>query len=171
MYIDRNACDAAWRTYLSELSSDHPHRQAKPDAFAFGGDPVLADELAELVLAGRKRATTSLAVEYVALDEPLPKVGDLSIVVRGDGAPVAIIERTQVTTPPFDAVDEAFAATEGEGDGSLASWRRAHREYFSGVVARLGGQFEAQTPVICSVFRVAWQAKASDRAPTVRTRG
>lgn len=158
MYIDLKACDAAWYAYLSRLPQDHPHRSAKPDAFGFGGEPALADELAELVLAGRKRATTSLAVEFSSLNEPLPTVGCLSIIVRGNGIPVAIIERTQVTTLPFEAVDGSFAAIEGEGDGSLTYWREAHIEYFTGVTARLGGHFDARTPVICQVFRVVWKS-------------
>jgi uncharacterized protein YhfF len=158
--VDLKACDAAWRAYLNQLSPDHPHRQAKPDAFGFGGEADVADELAELVLAGRKRATTSLAIEFTSLSEPLPIVGDVSIILRGDGVPVAIIERTQVTTRPFDAVDEAFAAVEGEGDGSLAYWRQAHAEYFTGVCTRLGRHFDTQTPVICQVFRVVWKSPA-----------
>lgn len=109
-----------------------------------------------LVLAGRKRATTSLAVEFTSLGEELPRVGDLSIIIRGDGAPAALIERTVVDTKPFREVDEHFAAVEGEGDGSLAYWRRAHRDYFTGVCEREGGTFTDDTPVICQVFRVIW---------------
>jgi uncharacterized protein YhfF len=160
VYADQKACDAAWGAYLSELSPNHPHRQAKPDVFGFGGEPAVADELAQLVLDGRKCATTSLAMEFTSLNEPLPKVGDVSIILRGDGVPVAIIERTQVTTIPFDKVDEQYAAIEGEGDGSLAYWREAHAEYFTGVCTRLGGHFDDQTIVLCQVFRVVWKSPA-----------
>jgi uncharacterized protein YhfF len=155
--VQQSACDGVWREYLAGLVPDHPHRFSKPDVFAFGGEPELADELAELVLAGQKRATTSLAAEYTSLNEPLPRVGSVSIVVRGDGTPVAIIETTQVTMVPFETVGDEFAAIEGEGDGSLAYWRDAHREYFNGVCARLGGHFDTETPVLCQVFRVLWK--------------
>jgi uncharacterized protein YhfF len=156
MYVDSRACDSAWHSYCSLLPADHPHRLAKPDYFGFGGEPELADELAELVLAGKKRATTSLPIEFTSLCEPLPTVGDLSIIVRGDGSPAAIIERTKVSTVPFESVGEEFATVEGEGDGSLAYWRDAHARYFSGVCTRLGGHFGADTPVLCQVFRVIW---------------
>jgi uncharacterized protein YhfF len=158
--VDANACASAWRAYLSGLAADHPHHEAKPDAFGFGGEATLADELAELVLTGQKRATTSLPVEFTSLNEPLPSVGDLSIILRGDGSPVAIIERTQVTTVPFDAVDGVFASIEGEGDGSLSYWRDVHTQYFTGVCARLGGIFDGETHVICQVFRVVWKSPA-----------
>jgi uncharacterized protein YhfF len=160
MNVDRHACDHVWRAYLSPLPADHPHHGAKPDAFGFGSEPALADELAALVLSAQKRATTSLAVEFTSLNEALPKIGDVSIILRGDGLPVAIIERTQVEIMPFDSVDEVYAAIEGEGDASLAYWRAAHTEYFNGVCARLGGRFDGQTPVICQVFRVVWKLPA-----------
>jgi uncharacterized protein YhfF len=151
--------DEAWQDYLHRLPVEHVHRQVKPDAFAFG-DGALADELAQLVIAGKKRATASLAIEYTACGESLPKVGDISIILRGDGVPVAIIERTEVKIVPFQDVDADFAATEGEGDGSLASWREAHVQYFNTVCERLGGVFNETTPVICQVFRVVWQVAA-----------
>lgn len=158
MHIDSAASEAFWRAYVEQLPVDHHHRVAKPDAFGFGGEPRLADELARLVLAGSKRATTSLAIEFTALNEPLPRVGDVSIIVQGDGVPVAVIERTHVTTVPFDEVDADYAAVEGEGDRSLAYWREAHADYFRGVCTRLGGTFDDRTPVLCQVFRVIWAA-------------
>jgi uncharacterized protein YhfF len=127
-----------------------------PDSFAFGGSGPLADELAELVLSGRKRATTSLPVEFTAMNESLPNAGDVSIILRGDLEPVAIIERIDVTLIPFMSVDESYAAMEGEGDGSLASWREDHREYFDSVCRRLGGSFDEHTCVLCQTFRVIW---------------
>jgi uncharacterized protein YhfF len=164
MFIDLPACDSFWRRYLSSLTSDHPHHLAKPDSFGFGGEPALADELAALVLAGRKRATTSLPVEFTSLGESLPCVGDLSIIVRGDGSPVAIIVRTHVESRPFSEVDQTFASIEGEGDGSLDYWRHAHVEYFTGVCSVHGGMFGEHTPVLCQIFRVVWPENSSERA-------
>jgi uncharacterized protein YhfF len=159
VFIDVAACDAFWRAYLAELPADHPHRAAKPDSFGFGDEPDLAEELAALVLAGQKRATASLAAEYTVLGEPLPQVGDVSIIVRGDGRPVALVERTRIDTVPFQDVDERFAATEGEGDGSLSYWRAVHLEYFGELCRRLGGTFEPHMPVICQVFRLIYKAE------------
>lgn len=160
MFVDQTACDAFWRAYLAQLPEAHPHRSARPDSFGFGGEPALADELASLVLAGRKRATTSLPVEYTSLGERLPRAGDLSIVVRGDGQPVALIERTHVACVPFGEVGEDYAAVEGEGDGTLGYWREAHAQYFASVCARLGGDFDEHTRVLCQMFRVTWASGA-----------
>jgi uncharacterized protein YhfF len=152
-----DTADAFWRRYVGTLAAGHLHRQARPDVFAFGDSPSLADELAALVVAGRKRATASLPVEFTSEGLPLPVAGDVSIVTRGDGSPVAIIELVEVRHIPFQSVDAAFAAEEGEGDGSLAFWQAAHREYFSRVAARIGGEFSATSHVICQRFRLLWR--------------
>jgi uncharacterized protein YhfF len=161
MPIDEARCEAYWTEFVQSLAAHDPRRAARPDAFGFGGGGDLADELATLVLAGRKWATTSLPAEYAALDEPLPKAGDLSIILDGKGNPVCIIERTSVDRVPFQAVDEAFAACEGEGDGSLRYWREAHTWFFNGVLSRLGGTLEESTPVLCQRFRLVWPRQSN----------
>jgi uncharacterized protein YhfF len=151
-----DTAEAFWQRYLARLPAEHPHRRARPDAFAFGDSPSLADELAALVQAGRKRATASLPVEFTSINLPLPAPGDIGVVTRGDGAPVGIIEIVDVQHVPFHAVGAAFAAEEGEGDGSLAWWQAAHRKYFRRVCARLGSEFDETGLVVCQRFRLVW---------------
>jgi uncharacterized protein YhfF len=153
----RDDAAAFWHAYLATLPAEHPHRRARPDVFAFGDSPTLADQLAALVEAGRKRATASLPVEFAVEGLPLPAAGDVSIVTRGDGSPVAVIELVEVRWVPFQEVDAAFAAEEGEGDGTLAWWQAAHRNYFGRVCARQGASFDETTPVICQRFRTLWR--------------
>jgi len=148
------AAAAFLRSYLTRLPADHPHHRARVTAFAFGDSPALAKELAALVLAGLKRATASLPVQFEADGAPLPEAGDVSIVTLGDGTPVAIIETTEVRLVPFGAVDAAFAAAEGEGDCSLAWWRAAHTAFFGRTLARLGGRLDDTSLVVCERFRL-----------------
>lgn len=105
-----------------------------PVAWSFGDNPEQADRLLELVLAGTKRATSSALSEYDEEDAPLPKAGDLSIVVDGAGHPKALIRTTEVEVVPFGEVSEELAAAEGEGDRTLASWRADHAEFFRRVL-------------------------------------
>lgn len=101
-----------------------------PVAWAFGDNPVLADELLALVLAGTKTATSSALADYDAEDTPIPEVGELSIILDGEGHPAALIRTTHVQVVAFEDVDADFAAAEGEDDRSLESWRAGHTRYF-----------------------------------------
>jgi uncharacterized protein YhfF len=149
--------EAFWTRYLATLPAEHPHHRVRRDVFAFGDSPALADELAALVQAGRKRATASLPLEFTTAGLSLPAAGDVSIVTWADGRPCAVIELVEVRHVPFESVDADFAAAEGEGDGTLAWWRGAHRRYFGRVCTTLGGTFDDTTPVICQRFRVVWR--------------
>jgi uncharacterized protein YhfF len=114
------------------------------ETFSFGDGPELADELAELVLEGRKTATCWAASEGLPTE-----LGKRMVVLDGAGRPRAVIETVELTQRRFDEVDAAFAHDEGEGDRSLACWREDHRRYFT-----RRGQFAPDMLLWCERFRV-----------------
>ena len=122
----------------------------------FCDNPRDADELAELVLLGRKRATTGALWSYEAEGEPLPQAGDLSVVTDWSGRARCVIRTTSVDIIPFHAVTAEFAAAEGEGDGSLAYWRAAHEAAFSRELAEGDRVPEPDMPVVCECFEVVF---------------
>ena len=125
----------------------------EPDSvFAFGNTPEMADTLGALVARKMKTATTS-ALEAYEPDEPLPHVGELSVVLDGSEKPLCVTETTEVRVLRFADVDAAFAFDEGEGDRSLAYWRRAHERFFS---KTLPGPFDEEMQVVCERFRLVW---------------
>ncbi|MBB2487325.1 ASCH domain-containing protein [Mitsuaria sp. WAJ17] len=127
------------------------------EAFFFGDSQPLADELAALVLQGRKRATAGSVWSFEAEGKRLPRPGDLSIVTNWAGKPLCVIETLSVEVLPFREVGAEFAATEGEGDGTLAYWQQGHRAYFNRECERAGRRFEEGMPVACECFRVIYQ--------------
>lgn len=133
-----------------------------PPAWSFGDSPRLADELLALVLDGAKRGTSSTFPELEAAGEPLPKKGDLSILLDGAGHPRALIRTASVDVVPFGAVTAEFAALEDEDDRTLASWRREHERYLRRVLEGTGTAFSDDLPVVCEVFEVLYP-KAQDR--------
>ena len=114
------------------------------EQFSFGDNPRLAQELAELVLAGKKRATC-----WAASEGPKTHPGKRWVVRDGSGIPVAVIETVELMQRRFDEVDAAFAFEESEGDCTLAFWRRAHRNYFG-----RQGTFAPDMLVYCERFRL-----------------
>jgi uncharacterized protein YhfF len=127
------------------------------EAFYFGDNEQLATSLAALVLDGTKRATAGAAWSFEAEGKRAPRQGDLSVVTSWAGTPLCVIETTRVDIVPFDEVGAEFAATEGEGDGSLAYWRRGHTEYLTRECARLGRVFTGSMPVACERFKVIFK--------------
>ena len=87
----------------------------------------MATELADLVMAGIKRATASLARDYGEGREPIPQPSDFVLMLDGEGRPRFIWRTTEVTIKPLSQVDEAFAWDEGEGDRTPDWWLAAHR--------------------------------------------
>jgi uncharacterized protein YhfF len=104
-----------------------------------------------LVLSGIKTATSSALWSYEAEDEPLPIAGDLSIVCDGHGRPRALLRITDVTVTNFEDVPERHAYAEGEGDRTLAHWRRAHEEFFRSHLPA-GSELTASMPVVLESF-------------------
>lgn len=148
-----------WAEFSGSLGHDPSDRFY--EAFHFGDNAPDADELAELVFSGRKRATAGLVWAYESAGKPMPKPGDLSVVTRFSGEPVCVIETQRVEILPFSEVSAEFAATEGEGDGSLDFWRRVHTAYFGRECKRLGREFSERMPVVCEEFAVVFRAKAA----------
>ena len=129
----------------------------------FGDCEDLADEMAFQVVAGEKRATTSLLRDFTELGKPIPKPGNSSVVIDGKNSPRCIVQTLQVDIKPLGDVDEAFAWDEGGGDRSLQWWRSAHIRYFRRQGLREGFAVDDDTEVVLERFEVVWPAEISDR--------
>ena len=112
-----------------------------------------------LVLSGRKRATAGAVPDLQATDEPIPTPGSLSIVVDGRGQPACVIRTEAVDVRPFREVDADFAAAEGEGDGTLTSWRRDHAAFFARRAEAVGFRFDEDTQVVCERFALIYRER------------
>lgn len=107
------------------------------------GSEGLQERLAALVITGRKRATV-----WDGREEN-PTAPGMTWAVMVNGRAVAVIETVAVGRRRFCDMDEAFAAMEGEGDGSLAFWRAAHEDYF-----RKAGGFDPEMWLWWEEFRL-----------------
>ena len=85
------------------------------ETFSFGDGPDLANDLLELVLSGKKRATCWAESQGLLSAE----VGKSMVVLDGQGVPKPSWKTIELTRRRFDEVDETFAYDEGEGDRSL----------------------------------------------------
>lgn len=130
------------------------------EAFAFGDSAELADELAELVVSGPKRATVGWIAEAEALGEHQPAVGDYWIILDGAGRPRCTIRTVEAFEAPLLAVDDRFAWDEGEGDRTRDWWLDGHRHYFARRAEILGIPFdEAESPLLYERFELVHRAE------------
>lgn len=138
-------------TYLGT----NPLEVIRPNAWSFGSTAGEADRLLDLVVTGKKTATSSDSRWYDD-ETPAPAVGEMSIIVNSHGRPKALVVTTQVATVPFDEVDAEHAQLEGEGDLSLAQWRESHEGYFSETPPP-GVSFSPMMPVLLQQFAVLYK--------------
>ncbi len=86
-----------------------------------GSTPASADEGAAAILTGAKTTTSSPFWDWP--DGRIPFVGALSVLLNGRGRMCAIVETTRVEIRRFGLIDEDFAWSYGEGQGTLERWR------------------------------------------------
>ncbi len=120
----------------------------------YGDSASSSIELLALIRSGRKRAGTSLLWAYAFDGEPLPCAGDIEIVLDQLDRPAIVTRITHVEIVPYDRVTAAYAAVEGEGDGSLAHWRRVHWSFFTRECHRIAREPGEGMPVVCCIFEV-----------------
>ena len=122
-------------------------------AWSFGVDP---DELAQLVLSGKKQGTASAHIFYGLDGEELPKEGEYNIILDSEDRAVCITRTTKVYLAPFNEVSERHARLEGEGDLSLECWRQIHRDFFRPQFEDAGLEFTEDMLVVCEEFERVW---------------
>ena len=152
---DTSSVEAMWTAFL----------EARP-ALAAPDDPVLGVALLRQQVRrrrvgrarsrGTKRATAGALWSYEAEGEDLPQVGEFSVITDWDGRARCVIRATSVEVVAFADVTEEFAATEGEGDGSLDYWRRVHSGRILARARGLGRAVEPDMPVVCERFEVVF---------------
>ena len=108
--------------------------------------------MAELVFTGGKTATSSAYPVYDVVNEPLPKIGEYSIILDSHDNAVCIVRTTKVYVVPFDEVSSYHAYREDEGDLSLAYWKAVHRAFFSKEMDAIGEKFDEKMKVVCEEF-------------------
>jgi len=134
---------------VSGIDADEPYQ-----IWYFGNTPEMAKELAELVIAGKKFATASLAAVNEVKPGEAPMPDGYSVVTDFHGSPLCVIQTMEIRHLPFGEVDAQFASDEGEGDQTLEYWRDVHRRYFTGEAAELGLDFDESSLVCCERFKL-----------------
>lgn len=160
-----SSVSALWHAYLSSIGKSPDTADKTVDTWSFGDTPADADALAALVLRGEKRATTPSLWELEAAGDSVSEPGDLHVVTDAAGTAQCVIRTTRVEVKPFNEVDAEYAHTEGEGDKSLAYWRRTHWAYYQRVLANTPHEPQPDMPVVCEEFEVVFPVDNEHKRP------
>lgn len=155
---------AAGLRMYDEFLAAHPDvpRRDDVEVVCWGDDAAYADEIAALILDGRKRATATLAAGYLASGDPFPPLGAYWVCCDGAGRPRAVLRTTELRLGPFHSVDTRFARDEGEGDRSLQTWLDGHRRSYERQCARIGVEFSEDLEVCFERFTCVWPPELAD---------
>ena len=145
------AAERFWARFCEDSALD----PATPyQVWHFGNTSEMALELADLVLSGKKTATAASVAMNELRPEDAPVPDGYSVITDFEGTPLCVIKTAEIRNVPFDEVDAAFAADEGEGDLSLEHWRRVHWDYFTTEARERGFAFDERSMVCCERFKL-----------------
>ena len=148
-----------WQSYLLTLSEEDQKNAPTYVVDQFADSPEAATKVGELVRDGVKTTTSSLVWGLEHIGEPLPKVGNIELIVDGNGEPLCIIELINVEIKPFNAVDKKFAFEYGEGDRTLDFWLRDNWDFLSRWCVEIGREPSEIMPIVCQRFHVLYPQK------------
>jgi uncharacterized protein YhfF len=150
-----------WRDFREAAGLRHDDY----DVVSFGDGPAMASELAELVVAGTKRATAGLLRQFGSDGEAPPLLGGYVVLIDGAGQPRAIWRTTELRIGALNTVDERFARDEGEGERTREWWLAAHRRFFTRRAEAEGFQMHDAIETVFERFEVLWPVEIADAAP------
>jgi uncharacterized protein YhfF len=148
--------ESFWQDYLSTLSEDDRKNASAYLVDYFADTPEAATKVGKLVRDGIKTTTSSLLWGLEHDGEPLPKVGDIFVVVDGNGNPLCVIEIVEVEIRPFNTVDEQFAFDYGEGERTLAYWLSDNWDFHSRWCREIGREPTETMPIVFQRFHLLY---------------
>ncbi len=136
-----------WHRFLASDAAAGFDNPVLYDVMRIGSSAASAEHGASVVLSGQKTATSSPPSEYPSR-EAWPYVGALSVLLRGDSAPVAVIKTTEVVLRRLGDLDNDFAQDYGEWDGTAKTLRKNLAEFY---------ECDENQDLICERFRVVFR--------------
>ena len=139
-----------WKNFITDNA--RYVNEKTPESFYFCDNEKDANDCAKLVVKNIKQATAPSLWSFEINNEKLPRKGDLNIITNWNKAPQAIILTTKIELIKFNEITAKFAQKEGEGDKSLAYWRKAHKAYYKREMQGHKEEFSKDMIIVCQYF-------------------
>lgn len=146
--------DQYWTEFLRQ--TDKEETVEYEVAYCYGENESQAESILNLILEGRKTATSSSYLAYQETGEPLPRKGEFEIITDFEGKPGCIVEIVDVKIIPFKDIKWEIAKLEGEEDNIL-TWRENRSVEWIEEGEELGYSFSDEMPVVFVGFKVVYK--------------
>lgn len=141
-----------WQAFLEETGT--PENSYCNRCTYFGESEEASVDVMEQLLRGEKTAISHCVPHYIVTREPMPKVGDYTMVTDFYGNPGCILKCVDVVIDPIGAIPEEVA--EKEGQGSLEAWREGKRQQFQALSAQSRFHYNDELPVLMELVELVY---------------
>ncbi|QBQ07484.1 RNA-binding protein [Spiroplasma gladiatoris] len=124
--------------------------------FYFGHTEELANNLLELVLSGKKKATSSVLKQFEIEKESLPEIGEYSIVTDYYNNPRCVIRTTNVRLIKYKNMTFEICKLEGE-DKNLESWNYNHELFLKRIAKENNFEFNDELIIVFEEFELVYK--------------
>ena len=139
-----------WKNFITD--NTRYVNEKTPESFYFCDNEKDANDCAKLVVKKIKQATAPSLWSFEINNEKLPRKGDLNIITNWNKVPQAIILTTKIELIKFSEITAKFAQREGEGDKSLAYWKKVHKAYYEREMQGHKEEFSKDMIIVCQYF-------------------
>lgn len=148
---------AFWNAYLATLPTNRLPKNPFISA-AYAGGRKNTDALIRLYRAGKKTAGSGLVKDYVTAGDPLPKTGDFWIILDSRDRPQFLVKTVRTELNLFGRIPKSVARAEGEGDLSVAYWKKVHARFYFPFLGAWGIDDLDKAEVITEHFEIVHRA-------------
>ena len=145
-----------WNHYIEILAEKdkpiNPHIEA-----AVAGNIKITDDLITLYLIGKKTAGSSILEDFENAEEPIPQIGNYWIILDSKKKPKLIVKTKRIALNKFKDVPIEIAVAEGEGDLSLAYWKKTHSDIYAPEIGKWRIENINEATVITEFFEIVYQ--------------
>jgi len=142
-----------WGDYLdTHLQYAFVH---EPRVARLGDNKQDAETQLKQVISGSKRAISHSLLGLQLRKEPLPRIGDFTVLTTWDGKARCVIRTVAVRLTPFFSIRSSYAKM--DGDRSPEAWKEAQWAYYERELAPFGRVPRDSMIVVCEIFEKVFE--------------
>ncbi len=147
-YMNNASARHMWGDYLdTHLQYAFVHA---PRVIHLADNEADAEKQLKLIISGKKRAVSHSLLGLQLRKEPLPKIGDFTVLTDWNGKARCIIRTVAVRLTPFFSIRSSYSKMDGYAN--LDEWKNAQWESYTRELLPFGRVPRESMIVVCEVF-------------------